>query len=135
MSWRTDLVARLRSDPALAAQFGTRIAFFEAARSWATYPQLVLQEISPGREYTHDGPDDLDRPRVQFDIYAQPGTSLELAEAALLAEMETVLTDQGSTRFHIGFLEGRSMPDPGDVANQDRILRLSMDFSFYFQPI
>lgn len=134
MSWRGNLVARLRGDAALAAQLGTRIAWFEAARSWKSYPQLVLQEVTPGREYTHDGPDGLDWPRVQFDIYAGPGSTLEAVEAALLAEMESTAS-QGGTFFHQAYLEGRTMPGPDDLANQDRILRLSMDFTFFHEAI
>lgn len=133
-TWRQDLIARLRADAALAAAFGTRIAFFEAARSWTAYPQLVLQEVSPGREYTHNGPDGLDGPRVQFDIYATDDASLLAAETALMAEMESEVT-VGGTKFHHGYLEARSMPDPGDLANQRRILRLSLDFTFFHEAI
>lgn len=135
MSWREDLITRLRGDAALAAALGTRIAFFENARSWGeTYPQLVLQEVTPGREYTHEGPDGLDGPRVQFDIYALSGADIETVEAALLAEMETPGTT-GQTRFDIGFLEGRSMLPTDDLANQTRVLRLSMDFTFFHETI
>jgi hypothetical protein len=134
MSWRDDLITRLRGDSALAAALGTRIAWFENARSWKTYPQLVLQEITPGREYTHDGPDGLDGPRVQFDIYAANGTDIETVEAALLAEMEGA-ADQGATRFHHGYLEGRRMLPSDDLADQTRVLRMSMDFSFFHETI
>lgn len=135
MSWRGDLITRLRADAALAAALGTRIAFFEAARSWGqTYPQLVLQEISPGREYTHNGPDGLDEPRVQFDIYALSGTVIETVEAALIAEMESPATT-GATRFHEGFLEGRRMLDSDDLANNVRVLRMSLDFTFFHETI
>lgn len=134
MSWRGDLVARLRGDAALAALLGTRIAFFEAARSWSAYPQLVLQEITPGREYTHSGADGLDGPRVQFDIYAESGTSIEAVEAALIAEMETAAT-VGDTAFRPGFLESRNSTLPADLADQRRIQRLSLDFTFYHHAI
>lgn len=133
-AWRQDLITRLTGDAPLAAVFGQRIAFFEAARSWDRYPQLVLQEISPGREYTHDGPDGLDRPRVQFDIYSDTGAALLDGETALLIAMEREQT-VGGTKFHFGFLDARSMPDPGDLANQRRILRLSMDFSFFHESV
>lgn len=134
MSWRADLVARLRGDAALASLLGTRIAFFEAARSWKTWPQLVLQEISPGREYTHSGPDGLDGPRVQFDIYAESGSSIEAVEAALLAEMEGA-ADQGDTRFQNAFLESRSMPEPEDLGDNRKILRMTLDFTFYHESL
>ena len=135
MSWRGDLVTRLRTDAALATLLGQRIAWFENARSWGeTYPQLVLQEISPGREYTHNGPDGLDEPRVQFDIYAESGTAIEAIEVALLAEMEREAV-QGGTRFHFAFLQGRRMLPPDDLANQTRVLRMSMDFNFFHETV
>lgn len=135
MSWRGDLITRLRADAALAAALGTRIAFFENARGWGdTYPQLVLQEVTPGREYTHDGPDGLDQPRVQFDIYALSGAVIETVEAALLAEMEGA-ADQGATRFHHGYLESRQMLPSDDLADQTRVLRMSMDFTFFHETI
>lgn len=134
MSWRADLITRLRGDAGLAAQLGTRIAFFAAARRWTVYPQLVLQEISPGREYTHDGPDGLDQPRVQFDIYAETDAQLLAVEAALMAEMESPAM-VGATSFHHGYLESRSSPDPGDLANNRAVLRLSLDFTFFHEAI
>ncbi len=134
MSWRDDLIARLRGDAALASALDTRIAWFENARSWKTYPQLVLQEITPGREYTHDGPDGLDQARVQFDVDALSGADIQTVEAALLAEMEAEVT-AGSTRFHFGFLEGRRMLPSDDLADQTRVLRMSMDFNFYHEAI
>lgn len=133
MSWRGDLLARLRTDAPLAGLLGTRMAWFEAARDWATLPQLVLQEISPGREYTHDGPDCLDGPRVQFDIYAADGVRAEAVEAALLACMEAG-GDQGATRFHPAFLEGRGM-GVEDLSDQVRVHRLRMDFTFFFETV
>ena len=135
MSWRGDLVTRLAGDAALAALVGTRVAWFEAARSWTEFPRLVLQEISPGREYTHDGPDGLDRPRVQFDIYAETGASIEAVEAALLAEMEQTQVEAGDTRFHFGFVVGRRMLDPVDLGNNRRAQRLTLDFEFFHEAI
>lgn len=136
MSWRGDLITRLRGDAALAAQLGTRIAWFEAARGWGdTFPQMVLSEISVIREHTHSGGwDGLDQVRVQFDIYAVTGAALETIEAALLAEMEQASVDVGATRFHYGFLQDRSMGIE-DLADQERVLRLRMDFQFFHETV
>jgi hypothetical protein len=132
MSWRGDLVARLLGNADLTDLLGDRIAFFEAARSWGdTFPQMVLQEISPGREYTHDGHDGLDRPRVQFDIYALNGAEIERVEAALLAEMERFDVVQGGTRFGYGFLEDRDMRSTSETADGTRVQGMSMDFAFF----
>ncbi|MAY20313.1 MAG: hypothetical protein CL955_06815 [Erythrobacteraceae bacterium] len=135
MSWRGDLISRLRADAALAAALGTRIAWFEAGRSWTTFPRLVLQEISPGRDYTHSGPDGLDGPRVQFDIFAEDGEAVEAVETALIAEMEQAVVETGSTRFHHAFLEGRRMLDPVDLGNNRRVQRMTLDFTFFHETI
>lgn len=133
MSWRTGLIARLRANPALAAACGTRIALIEAARSWDAWPQLVVNEVSPGRDYTHDGPDGLDGPRVQFDIWGQGIAQLEAAEAALTTLMEAGGT-QGGTRFHPAFLEDRELTSE-DLANGQRVQRLRLDFIFFFETV
>ena len=133
MSWRTDLIVRLRADAGVAAALGTRVAWIEAGGTWSAYPQLVLHEISPGREYTHDGPDGLDRPRVQFDVWGQGIAQLEAAEAALLTVMEAG-GDQGATRFHEAALEDRET-GVEDLSDQVRIHRLRMDFTFFFETV
>lgn len=133
MSWRTDLIARLRGAPAVASAFGTRIALIEAARSWSSWPQLVVNEVSPGRDYTHDGADGLDGPRVQFDIWGQGIAQLEAAEAGLVALMEAGGV-QGATRFHPAFVEARRM-DVEDLPDQARVHRLSIDFIFFFETV
>lgn len=135
MSWRGDLRARLIADAALATLCGPRIGWFDAARSWErAYPQVVLQEVSPGRDYTHDGPDGLDHPRVQFDLLAVSDADLLATEAALTAAMEAGGA-QGSTRFHEGFLELRQSGDPVDLGDGTRVLRLIMDFTFHWETV
>lgn len=133
MSWRTDLLAHLRADSAVAAAAATRLAWIERARSWSAWPQVVLHEISVQREWTHDGPDGLDRARVQIDIWAQGIAQLEAAEVAILAVLEAGGT-RGSTKFHEGFLDDR---DTGveDLADGTRVHRLRMDFTFFFETV
>lgn len=134
MSWREDLRDRLLADAALANLLGTRIAWFEAARGWTTYPQLVMQEVSVIREATHQGHDGLDEVRVQFDIYDETAADLELIEAALLAEMEQGEVIVGSTAFGYGFLSNRGM-GTDDLANTQRLHRLRMDFQFFHETV
>lgn len=131
MSWRGDLITRLRGDAALASAFATRIAFFEAARSWSAYPQLVLQEVSAERLTSHQGFAGLERVRVQFDIYARTASTLEAGEAALIAAMEQDSTTVGSTTFKYGFLSDRSM-SVEDLGDQQRVHRLRLDFEFHW---
>lgn len=135
MSWRTDLVSRLDADSALSTALGTRIGWFEASRNWDAYPQLVLQEISPGRDYTHDGPDGLDHPRVQFDIYGATPAQCETVEAALIAELEQAEVTQGGTRFFMARMLSRRSVQPDDLPDQKRVFRLGMDFEFHWETV
>lgn len=136
MSWQTDLLARLKADSTLSTLTGDRISWFEAARSWGdTYPQIVLQEVSPGREYTHSGPDGLDRPRVQFDIRASAGVSTFVVEQALSDVMETDGVTVGDTLFHMGFLQLRRTKDTDDLADQARVQAIQMDFIFHHEAV
>ena len=132
MSWRTDLIARLEADAGLADALSDRIGWFEAQRGWQAFPQLVLQEISPGREYTHGGPDGLDEPRVQFDIYATDPADLETVEAALLAEMEQDAVTVGGTWFGFARLLLRRTRPPEDLGDQTRVFGLQIDFAFHW---
>lgn len=133
MGWRDDLATRLMADAAVAAELGERIAWFEAWRSWGrTFPQLVLEEISAGREYTHDGPDELDRPRVQANLLGDPATDFEAAEAAVIAAMEAGGT-AGSTVFHPGFVDGRRTLEPADLGDGTRVMGISIDFVFHWE--
>lgn len=135
MSWRSDLITRLRGDAGLAALLGTRIAWFEAQRSWKQdWPQLVLTEVSVVREHTHGGHDGLDLVRVQFDIWASDGAEAETVETALLAEMEADAVTAGSTRFAYSFLLDRSMTTE-DLTDGTRVHRLRMDFQFFHETV
>lgn len=135
MAWRGDLVARLRADATLAGLCSTRIAFFEAARSWEeNYPQLVLTEISVQRDYTHSGgADGLDQVRVQFDIWAKGDDPAYAVEAALEAVMEAGGT-QDDTIFHPAFLQDRDLSSE-DLGNGRRVQRLRMDFQFFHEAV
>lgn len=133
MTWRDDLVTWLRADGGVAAALGARVAWFEAQRNWGrAYPQLVLEEISPGREYTHDGPDGLDRPRVQVNLLGLPENDLEAAEAAVIAAFEAGGT-AGATLFHEGFVDGRRTLEPADLGDGTRVMGIAIDFLFHWE--
>lgn len=128
-----DLVARLVAVPALAAIQGDNVGWFERAGSFG-YPATVLQEISPGREYTHEGPDELDNPRIQFDFYGIDPVVLLALSKATLAEME-VPADVGTTRFHPAMLDSRRSDLPEETADGRRVFRITMDLNFYHEQI
>lgn len=137
MNYERDMLARLRGDIPLAAVFGSRIAWFEAARSWGfDSPYMVLQEISPGRNYTHDGASGMHNPRVQFDMRAPVGgaAELEAGRAALLGVMERDGDVQGSTKFHFGTLID-SDQEVEDLGNDRKLLRLRQDYQFFWNAV
>lgn len=87
----THLVARLAASPA-----GSLVGASGAARaiSWferpvkLDFPAIVLTMVAPGREWDHDGPDGVDRPRVQFDHFGLAAVPVLALRDAVRAEME-----------------------------------------------
>lgn len=127
------LVRRLVEADGLAAIFGARIAWFGRQRGGGL-PELILSKISPGREWTHDGPDGLDHPRVQFDGYYRNADQAAAGARALLAEMETA-TDAAGWRFHPAMLAGETWFDEGEQDGGDALFRVSQDFQFHHEEI
>jgi hypothetical protein len=136
MAMETDLLTRLQAVAGLAP-VAPRIAWLERKRSATPeFPALVLTLIAPGREYTHSGPDGLDRAWVQFDFYGQSATQLWALFAALQAAIEAPTpVDVGGTRFHIAMLNNKRHPEPEDLAGGGRVFRLRADFQFHHENI
>jgi hypothetical protein len=128
-----DLVTRLAGVTALAAIQGANVGWFERAARFG-YPATVLQLVLPGREYTHEGPDGLDGPRIQFDFYGLDPDVLHQLAQLTLAEMEQA-ADVGATRFHPATLERHRTGQSELTADNKRLFRIEMDFEFYYEPI
>ena len=136
MGMEADLLTRLGAVTGLAPLSG-RIAWIERPRkSSPEFPALVMTIVSPGRQWTLSGPDNLDRPRIQFDFY---GTSLDQLRdlfAAFRDEMETTpFVDVGATRFHPAMLDTQRDMPAEDLANGIRIFRFNADFQFYHETV
>jgi len=131
MEMEEALVARLRAATAIAAIIGTRASWFERPRRGGL-PCLVLTLVSLGREWTHGGPDGLDRPRVQFDCWAESDTAAMNLSRAVLAEMEQARTVSDWT-FHEAALEAQRT-DMDDLDGGIKLFRVSLDLSFFHQP-
>lgn len=130
---RTALRTRLLADATLAGLLGQNVAWDDRPRAGGL-PALMLTQIAPGRDYTHDGPDGLDFPWVQFDLFAESAQSIDAIATALLAEMESGAT-AGGVRFHPGFLEGdRGMPSEVLDGNLDVKHRI-MEFRFHWETV
>jgi hypothetical protein len=131
-----DLVARLIAAPPVAALCGERWSWFGRQRG-DSVPAGSLTKISPGREWTHDGPDQLDRPRVQIDIWAASDLACAAAARAVRDEMEQARI-AGSTKFHPAQLSGEGWDEEVDAAQAgglggERLFRIRMDFLFYHE--
>ncbi len=125
------LVARLRAATAVAAIAGPRTSWFERPRKGG-FPCIVLTEVSPGREWTHEGPDGLDRPRVRFDCWAESDTTALALSRAVLTEMEQPRT-VADWVFHEAAIEARRT-DIDDLDGGTKVFRVQMELSFFHQP-
>jgi Protein of unknown function (DUF3168) len=133
MSLRRDLKNRLSSVPLVQAE-SVPVAWIERPRSKG-FPAIVLQVISANRDYTHSGPDNLDRPRIQIDYWGYDLNALDDLANAVRAEMEQV-RDIGSTRFEMGFEVGDRDYDPEILANGNETLwHISRDYMFYYSVL
>ena len=138
MDWMEALIARLAGTAALAALAQDRISWFDRQRGDGV-PALVLTAVFAGREWTHDGPDELDRPTVQFDCWAEVADQAVSLARELRLAMEAggdATTAGGSSwRFHPAQLtgfgsEGEVNPDGGA-----RLYRIRHDYEFHVEEI
>jgi hypothetical protein len=136
MAMESDLLTRLGAVAGLSP-LGARIAWFERPRKAVPeFPALVLTLVSPGREWTLGGPDGLDRPRMQFDLYGPSVTELRALFAVLRDALEArPFADVGATRFHPAMLDTQRDLPAEDLTDGVRIFRISADFQFYHEAI
>lgn len=97
-------------------------------------PSLSLTKISPGRSWTHSGPDGLDRPRVQFDCRARSETEVVALARALTAEMERTV-EAGGWRFHEAEFDGERWISEGEQDGGQKLFRIQLDFLFFHERI
>ncbi|NBW09764.1 MAG: DUF3168 domain-containing protein [Caulobacteraceae bacterium] len=133
MNLKADLRARLAADTAIAALVGNAVSWFEKNRADG-YPCLILNTIEPGRDYTHEGPDGLDNPRIQFDCYGTTDVQADALALAVRDEMEGSGV-WGGSRFGPGFLESENSFTEGEQDGGQRLYRVSLDFTFYHSAI
>ena len=137
MAMEEALLTRLREAARLASISGDRVDWFDRPRAdddapAATLPAITLFKISPGRDWTMDGPDGLDEPRVQFDCWAERKDVAVALARALLAEMEQPRTVDG-WRFHEASLELERWTIDEDAGGA-ALFRVQMDFTFFHEP-
>ncbi|HEX8555777.1 MAG TPA: DUF3168 domain-containing protein [Sphingomonas sp.] len=129
MSMEAALLTRLTGNAPIAAIVNDRVDWFDRP---TTLPALTLTKVSPGREWTMDGPDGLDEPRIQIDAWATRKDTVGALAAAVLAEMEQERV-AGDWRFHPASVEFERW-SVEDVAGVGPVFRIQQDFAFYHQP-
>lgn len=133
MAMKEALVARLTGAAPIAAFVGSKV-------SWGGFQRgdvpnaIALFMIFPGEDWTHDGPDGLDRPRVQIDCRSTAADTAEAMAKAVRDEMRQ-LVEVGGIRFHQGMRDGEETNDDGEQEGGGALFRVSQDFLFYFEEI
>lgn len=116
-----------------AALGDARVSSFGPNRGDA-YPKTVFNEISPGEEWTHEGPNSIARPRVQMDHYGRTRSEVTARARAAKAEMRVAATVAG-VRFEPAQCDGERWIDEGEQDGGQPLFRISQDFLFYFEEI
>jgi hypothetical protein len=95
-------------------------------------PSGVLLKITPGEEWTHDGPDGLDRPRVRFDLYGATDQEVLTLARELKVEMRTERTVAG-VKFHPAMLDAERTLDASEEEGGAGLFRIQQEYLFYFE--
>lgn len=140
-----DLVARLRAAAGIVAATGKLgppiVPTERPAVDWeerysdanSAFPALTLQDVSPGRSYTHGGAVDLGNPVIQFDCWGRSAADAKALAAAVIAEMETPTTF-GGTDFSTALLVGGGRMPTEDLGSGLKVFRHRLDFQVWSSP-
>lgn len=127
------LKARLLAAPAVAAIVGENVSWFGRDRAGGL-PELTLTHVTPGEDWTHDGPMELAEARVQVDAWtADPDDALAL-KRAVKAEMQNAAVIDG-WRFDPASLEAEQSIDEGEQGGGDPLFRVRQDFLFFHEEM
>jgi hypothetical protein len=106
-------------------------------RARGILPAVVLHRISPGRDYTHDGANAFEEPRIQFTILGRSPAEVEAIEKVLVPALEAPAT-VGDTYFGNGFLNASPDLDPqeieGGTDGAGKVFWRAPDFTLFHQP-
>lgn len=125
------LRAKLLASPAIAAMVA--VVAWGARPDATALPAITLSQVGAGRNYTHDGADDLTAPLIQFDYWAASQWEAVQLERLVTTEMETPSTVDG-VAFGIAFLESQQDFDPEDIDGGTTVYRRIADWRVYSQP-
>lgn len=134
-SFRADHIALLAADAAITAT-GAQIAWVERPRAGG-FPALVMSIVSPGRDYTHSGPDNLDRPLLQYEVFAADSEQMDAITLAVRNCMESIPVEGrliGGTRFFPAQMVRFADRAPEVLGDGTRIYSFTFDLAFYHCP-
>jgi hypothetical protein len=131
MTAEADFITRLVA--AAIPGVGADQISWDERRSGAPLPALVVQQITPGPIYTHDGVDALRQPRWQVTIVARSPAERELIADAVQAAVEPP-ADVGGTAFGGAFLTMAPDLPAQTVSGGPHVFVRALDFQMSFQP-
>lgn len=131
MAFEADLIARIAA-LGLPGVGADQVSWIQR-RVDMVLPAVTVQRIAPGRDYTHDGANALESPRLQFNVMALTPAEIEAIEAALVAGLEPAAT-VGGTKFGPGFLHGSPDLDPERLTDGTLVFRRSPDMTLWHEP-
>lgn len=133
MAMEEALVERLTESAPISAYAGQRVSWFWFQRG-DTGTRIALTMVSPGENWTHEGPDGLLHPRIQVDCRAETASAAVALARAVTAEMHQA-ADVAGVRFHPAQKVGERFVDEGEQDGGLHFYRVSLDFLFYHETI
>lgn len=133
MAMEEALVERIAADATLAPLVGEAVSWFDRQRGDPT-TAISLSKVSPGREWTHSGPDGLDRPRVRFDMWSEDADRAAAMGRAVLAMMEAPATVDG-VRFHVAEIAAERWFAEGEQEGGEPLYRVQQEYLFFHEEV
>ena len=125
------LVARLLASETISGLIIDRIHWVSAPEG-EPLPYLVLRIAAGNRQYNHDGPVDLQYPRIQFDSYGETYAEVKALSRAVLSEME-MPHEAEDVEFEDAILVlDQDMPKES-LEGGTEVFRVTMDFMVPFR--
>lgn len=122
-----DLRAYLLSQSGVTSQVSTRVYWGERPQSGAL-PAVVMQVISDLPSYSMEGDNDLNRTRVQLDVYGSTYGAAKTAARAVKTALNSYQGTTGGTSFRGVFRDGERDDRIAGTNEADRFFRVSLDY-------
>ncbi|MDE8651883.1 hypothetical protein [Novosphingobium album (ex Liu et al. 2023)] len=125
------LVGRLQGAPDVALYAGVQYSWFGFNRGESGL-RVALRLISAGEEWTHDGPDGLNEPRVRFDVEGEDAVQVMALARAIICEMHRPADVEGVI-FHPAQLAADRTFDAEELGGGVARLRRQLEFLFFYE--